>query len=435
MEDNKGKKEKLYRIFSILPAVILALIIIFAAGGSFLWFYLKGFGSRGVNPIQMSFDINGNLLKALHGVYFRNGEAYYLPLSETVSMLDVSEKSHFRGDRVLVKLDDDQYSYCFSNGRLLKNGEELKDCGTAFMLKERTVYVSTLFLEKALQCRVTQGTDEENRVFISRGKFPEGSFDYGWTEMGEKSYIAHALGAIDDKVYTNSLEAFQHNYDLGFRVFEADLEYTSDDEIVLIHSWERANLKDIFGMDVPSDNVETPLSAGEFRSLKIYGKYTTLSLKDLIGLMAENPDTYLVIDGKYSDEERVRKEYADIVELTKEVDKSILDRMIPQIYSESMYDWIMDSYDWKSIIFSWYKYGSAGLEPEPLFDFCEERGIKIAAMKDALENALLDREAGRRGIMIYVYTVNEPADRKRLFGNGVKGIYTDFLYENDGKDS
>ena len=80
--------------------------------------------------------------------------------------------------------------------------------------------------------------------------------------MGEKSYIAHALGAIDDKVYTNSLEAFQHNYDLGFRVFEADLEYTSDDEIVLIHSWERANLKDIFGMDVPRTMWRLPFPPG-----------------------------------------------------------------------------------------------------------------------------------------------------------------------------
>ena len=425
-------KEKAFEIVKLLSVIILAVIWGGAVLAAIIWFHFKGFGSRGTYPVQMSFDINGELLRAGHGVYVRYGEGYYLPLTETVNLLDISEESHFRGNRLLIKLDDNPYTYYFSDNRLLKGVEKIEGCGNAFMLKEGTVYISTKFMTEELKCRILEGTDAENRIFISRNSFRESKFDYSWAEKDENSYIAHALGGIDGLDYSNSLEAFEESYRKGFKVFEADLEYTSDGELVLIHNWERALLRRLFGMDLPDDNVETPLSLSEFKSQKIYGKYTPLSFKELLRLMKENPDVYLVIDGKYNEEEEVRKEYRDIVEYAESIDPLLLNRMIPQIYNKGMYDWIMDTYDWKSMIFSWYMYGSAGLEPEPLFDFCEERGIKICAMKDALENALLDREAFRRDLMIFVYTVNSEEDRKRLFGNGVKGIYTDFLSDENG---
>ena len=50
--------------------------------------------------------------------------------------------------------------------------------------------------------------------------------------------IAHAFGGIDDKTYTNSLEAFQTNYDKGFRVFEVDLILTSDGGLAARHDWQ-----------------------------------------------------------------------------------------------------------------------------------------------------------------------------------------------------
>ena len=410
-----------------IPMALLILILAAAFGTVFIWFFFRGFGSRGVSNIQMAFDINGEILKAGHSVYVRHGECYYLPLHETAGLLQISEESHFKGVKLSMLLDNDSYEYYFNNRRLLKNGEELKDCGNAFMMRERTAYVSTLFLEKALGCRILKGTEEENKLFISNGSISPGDFDYSWAH--ENRYIAHALGGIDGKDYSNSLEAFRENYEKGFRVFEADLEYSLDGELVLIHSWERATLKSLFNMDVPEDNVETPLTFKEFKEQKIYNGFTPLSFKELLLLMKEHSDMYLVLDGKYDDEENVRKEYEDLVKSAKEVDPALLDRMIPQLYNERMYDWIMSIHPFKSLIFSWYRYGSASLEPEPLFDFCEERGIKICAMKDALENALLDREAFRRDIMVFVYTVNETRDRDRLFNNGVRGIYTDFLYE------
>ena len=51
-------------------------------------------------------------------------------------------------------------------------------------------------------------------------------------------YIAHAGGGIGGASYTNSRDAFDANYRRGFRFFETDLNWTSDDQLVLIHDWE-----------------------------------------------------------------------------------------------------------------------------------------------------------------------------------------------------
>ena len=93
--------------------------------------------------------------------------------------------------------------------------------------------------------------------------------------------MAHALGGIDNYDYTNSLEAFYQNYNAGTRLFEIDLDTTSDGDICLIHTWEdfRNKLTDIGG--------DWPMSTEEFKQVKIHGKYTTVMFKDLLKLMEE----------------------------------------------------------------------------------------------------------------------------------------------------
>lgn len=49
--------------------------------------------------------------------------------------------------------------------------------------------------------------------------------------------IAHAMGGINDKAYTNTKDAFIANYEQGTRIFEADLLLTSDEQLVARHEW------------------------------------------------------------------------------------------------------------------------------------------------------------------------------------------------------
>lgn len=49
--------------------------------------------------------------------------------------------------------------------------------------------------------------------------------------------IAHAGGAVEGKIYTDSLEALEENYRKGARLLELDLQLTSDAMLVAVHSW------------------------------------------------------------------------------------------------------------------------------------------------------------------------------------------------------
>ncbi|MBO6309754.1 MAG: copper amine oxidase, partial [Oribacterium sp.] len=99
---------------------------------------------------------------------------------------------------------------------------------------------------------------------------------------------------------------------------------------------------------------DEPLSLSVFSGFKILGKYTPLTFEDMAEIMGEKEDVFLVIDGKYRDEELVRKEFTDIRDILKKRAPEAIDRIIPQIYSQEMYDCIMEIYPWKSIIYTWY---------------------------------------------------------------------------------
>ncbi len=262
-------------------------------------------------------------------------------------------------------------------------------------------------------------------AFSGKGVFRRGSRDYSWTE--NSIYICHALGGIDDRAYTNSREALERSYEKGYRNIETDFEYSSDGELVLIHNFKKKTLKELFSIETEEE--EMPLSLSEFRSLKVYGEYTTMTLEELFSFMADHKDMYLILDGKYDDEAMVKKEYSDLIKLAGGKDPEILNRMVPQIYNESMYDWIQELYDWKSVIFTWYKLDDDTMDPEEIFKFCAERDIRVCTMEDEKENPLIDKTAGKYGVMVYVHTINSEGRRDRLLSSGVHGIYTDFLYD------
>lgn len=58
--------------------------------------------------------------------------------------------------------------------------------------------------------------------------------------------VAHAGGAIHGLTYTNSREALDESYRKGFRAFELDFEWTSDNHLVLVHDWDHTS--SLFGL-------------------------------------------------------------------------------------------------------------------------------------------------------------------------------------------
>ena len=103
--------------------------------------------------------------------------------------------------------------------------------------------------------------------------------------------IAHAGGAIDGYVYTNSLEALERAVDNGYRFIEFDFQFTSDSVLIAAHSWSDFNR--MTGHTEWGDSAPT---FAHFSAQKIHGRYTPLTAEMINGYFVQNKDIYLVTD-------------------------------------------------------------------------------------------------------------------------------------------
>ena len=76
--------------------------------------------------------------------------------------------------------------------------------------------------------------------------------------------VAHALGAVDEVPYTNSLEAFLENYKKGLRVFEVDLIRGADGILVARHDWYKSSY-DNLQQDYPG-NIAPSMDSNDFKN-------------------------------------------------------------------------------------------------------------------------------------------------------------------------
>jgi glycerophosphoryl diester phosphodiesterase len=241
--------------------------------------------------------------------------------------------------------------------------------------------------------------------------------DNEWTQYP----IAHALGSIDGIHYTNSLEAFETNYALGQRVFEVDFCVTSDNKMVLSHYWEEGYQEGIDIEHVPTEE--------EFLSVPILGKYTPLALKDLIAIMQEHEDIYIVTDTKdHTPASLVQQEFEEFLETAQEMGaEDVLDRIIVQIYKEEMLETVNEVYEFPTYIFTMYQRWNNRSLPDfrEICEFSREHNIKYITMYHTRATEEVVALAKAYGLEIYVHTVNDLEKAETYLDRGVYGIYTD----------
>lgn len=250
-------------------------------------------------------------------------------------------------------------------------------------------------------------------------EFSRYSFDYSWTEQ-TAPYIAHAFGAIDGNIYTNSLEAFEHNYALGHRVFEADFDVTEDHYLMIA-----AHDKDKWISYTHSEGEPAKeYTYDQFISTPLLGKYTPLDCRGVIELMSRYPDIYLITDTKYDDLTTVLLQFSQLVNLAQKIDPSVLDRIIPQIYHQDMLHWVMSVHPFKSVIYTLYKVGN---DPQDVYTFCEASGVRFITLYDGWITPECIELWDQLGITVGAHTVNDEATAQQLIDMGVDYLYSDFL--------
>lgn len=98
---------------------------------------------------------------------------------------------------------------------------------------------------------------------VSRSSIVSRSLDYSWTQ---NRVIAHALGGIGGDTYTNCLEALTLSYEEGARLFEVDLDLTSDMPPVPIACHDEGTWRELSGV-----SEETPYTEEEFLASRLGG--------------------------------------------------------------------------------------------------------------------------------------------------------------------
>lgn len=242
--------------------------------------------------------------------------------------------------------------------------------------------------------------------------------------------VAHAMGGIDGKVYTNSLEAFENAYNNGIRVFEVDFAYTADDEIVLCHNWMDMNSV-IYTAELTEQwGWKEPPKYEDYITSKILYKYTPLSLEDMVLLLKKYKDCYFVTDSKYIDKEHIEDEFSRLVEVAEDVGAmEEMQRIIVQIYNDDMYTYVKDIYPFEQWIYTLYALPS--IDYDVICQFCVQNGIDVVATSEGWAKQVWSNKVHEYGLKYYIYTINSINDWKYVDSVGVDGIYSDFLIPND----
>ena len=139
-----------------------------------------------------------------------------------------------------------------------------------------------------------------------------------------KKYIAHAGGGVNNIRYCNCFEALNKNYELGHRFFEIDFSWTKDKQLVAIHDWGQT-YKRFYGNKIPP-----PPTYEMFKSLKMKGGYSSITLTKLSNWLKLHDDAYIVTDVKNNN-------IAALTYIRDNFPKDI-SKYIPQIYFLNEYE-------------------------------------------------------------------------------------------------
>ena len=274
-----------------------------------------------------------------------------------------------------------------------------------------------------------------NRRFTSRAT----TLDIGYTRavplrreaLGSRydpyGFVAHAFGAIDGRLYTNSLEAFQRNYGRGFRVFEVDVVRLADGTALLAHDGLEAN----YGLNKPFTEATWADLAGH----KYLGRYTILRVQELARLLRQHPDMYVILDSKYA---RLSI-YKSMLRHAPE--RSLRERIFPHVEDRAELTAFRTAYPLQNYVLALYHTQIRNRYEDPIAGdftsryrapavmmFWRDRNLSISLAANARQ--------GRRyrpsfasalkgvGANVYVHSLGDPNQIQRFWDRQI-GVYSD----------
>ncbi|WP_170923712.1 glycerophosphodiester phosphodiesterase family protein [Desulfocicer vacuolatum] len=224
--------------------------------------------------------------------------------------------------------------------------------------------------------------------------------------------VAHAGGGINNKKYTNSIDALNSNLKKKFQYFEIDFSFTADDKLVCLHDWKQS-FKRSFGFER-----NKKLTLDEFNYLvknkSEFQKCTACSLSEW---MKMNPSAIIITD--------VKENNIEALKIMLEILPNAKTRIIPQVYNPENFEKIK-GLGFEKMIWTLYRYRGSNDE---VLNWVENFATPFAVtMPKSRAESTLPKELKKRQIPSYVHTVNTTQEKEKYINKfGISEIYTDFL--------
>ncbi|MBR3568291.1 MAG: hypothetical protein IKN94_08465 [Salinivirgaceae bacterium] len=234
-------------------------------------------------------------------------------------------------------------------------------------------------------------------------------------------FTAHAFGRIDGYDYTNSKEAFYQSYANGYRIFEVDIQLTSDSIPVCMHDIKRFNK-----MSGVNDN-DTSLTYDEFVKRKIFNKYTPVDVHFLIEMLLKYDSIYFDLDMAYDAD--IIMQYivnqCDLANLSRQKQNEILNRLIIEIYRYEDYYKIQQIYPFVNCGLTLSLLSKNERDKHINFMLYNKLDLVFEEHKD-LDSAIIARY-NDLGINVVAWTVDDIIIAEQLAQYGCIGIQTNVL--------
>ena len=236
--------------------------------------------------------------------------------------------------------------------------------------------------------------------------------------------IAHAGGGMRNSKgtflrYLNCEESFYNYYENGTRMFEYDLVFTLDGNLVGTHKFEY----------LKGYSFDRRISYEDYLETKIAGEFTGITSDKILDLIKNYPDAKFILDTKEKYEMGVYKEF---IKQANEKNIDISKNVIPLVTSREMLEEIEKTYQFDEYMFSVYKNFENTKEILKIVNKAPK--IKYLHIFPIDIYRLDISSINKAGIRVFAHMDNEDVFSTPI-SFGCSGIFTDNITENEFKET